>query len=90
MGVPDLAGDAIARPVRGLDLAHTVPLSGEVPCIAMSKKVRMAVRTAATCSLVLLVPALALAAAETRAEPCDVVAPDSLEINWAAPCRDGS
>ena len=46
--------------------------------------------TAATCSLFLLVPALALAAADTRAEPCDVGQPDSLEINWTAPCQDGS
>ncbi|MGD9886297.1 MAG: hypothetical protein AB7F22_02460 [Reyranella sp.] len=46
--------------------------------------------TAATCSLFLLVPALALAAADIRAEPCDVGEPDSLEISWTGPCRDGS
>lgn len=57
---------------------------------ATSKRPRAATRAAAICSLFLLVPALALAAAEIRAEPCDVVKPDSLEINWTAPCEDGS
>ena len=38
----------------------------------------------------MLVPALTLAAAETRAQPCDVVEPDSLQISWTAPCEDGS
>jgi hypothetical protein len=72
------------------DLAHTFAASAEVSFIAMSKKVRVAIRTAATCGLFVLAPALALAAAETRAEPCDVMAPDSLQISWTAPCQDGS
>ena len=58
--------------------------------VAMGKRVRAATRTAATCSIFLLVPALALAAAEIRAESCGVVEPDSLQINWTAPCQDGS
>ncbi len=58
--------------------------------VAMGKRVRAATRAAATCSLFLLVPALALAAAEIRAESCGVVEPDSLQINWTAPCQDGS
>jgi hypothetical protein len=45
---------------------------------------------AAACSVFLLLPALALAAADTRAEACDAGHPDSLEISWTAPCRDGS
>jgi hypothetical protein len=47
-------------------------------------------RLTATCSFLLLVPMLALAAAEIRAQPCDVGQPDSLEINWTEPCQDGS
>jgi hypothetical protein len=58
--------------------------------IAVGKRGRAAGRTAATGSLFLLVPALALAAAEIRAESCDGGQPDSLAINWTAPCRDGS
>lgn len=46
--------------------------------------------TATMGSLFLYVPALALAAADIRAAPCDVEQPDSLEINWTAPCQDGS
>lgn len=47
-------------------------------------------RLTATCSFLLLVPMLALAAAEIRAQPCDVGQPDTLEINWTEPCQDGS
>lgn len=46
-------------------------------------------RMVATCSFVFLVPVLAVAAAEVR-QACDVGQPDSLQINWTAPCRDGS
>lgn len=56
----------------------------------IGRAVRAAARTATTCGLFLLVPALALAAADIRAEPCDVEQPDSLEISWAGPCQDGS
>lgn len=45
---------------------------------------------AAACSLLLLVPAMVLAASDIRAAPCDAGQPDSLEINWTAPCQDGS
>lgn len=65
-------------------------ISRESLGIAMGKRVRAATRAAATYSLLMLVPALALAAAETRAQPCDVVEPDSLQISWTAPCQDGS
>jgi hypothetical protein len=58
--------------------------------IAMGKRVRAAIRRAAMWSFFLVVPALALAAAEIRGESCDVVKPDTLEINWTAPCQDGS
>lgn len=57
--------------------------------IAKIRRGAAAARTAATCGLLLLVPALALAAG-IRAEACDVTKPDTLEINWTAPCRDGS
>lgn len=40
--------------------------------------------------LLMLVPALAVAAAGTRDEPCDVAQPDSLQISWTTPCQDGS
>ncbi|MBY0320838.1 MAG: hypothetical protein K2X72_19090 [Reyranella sp.] len=58
--------------------------------ISMGNKVRTATHAATACGIFLLVPALALAAAEIRAQSCDVAQPDSLEINWAAPCQDGS
>lgn len=51
---------------------------------------RTGIRVAGTGSVLLLLPALAFAAAEIRAEACDVRQPDSLEINWTAPCQDGS
>jgi len=58
----------------------------------IGRTVRAAVRTVATCGLFLLMPALALAlaAADVRAEPCDVEEPDSLQISWTGPCQDGS
>lgn len=65
-------------------------ISRERLAIARSKRGTTATRTAATCALLLLMPAMALAVAEIRAESCDVTNPDSLAINWAAPCRDGS
>src|SRR5262249_3461602 len=37
----------------------------------------------------LLGPALAVPAAQTRAQPCGVVEPDSLAIGWTAPCDEG-
>jgi hypothetical protein len=58
--------------------------------ISMSNKVRTATRAATACSLFLVAPALALAAAEIPAQSCDVAQPDSLEINWTEPCQDGS
>jgi hypothetical protein len=58
--------------------------------IAIGTRARAATRTAATCGLLLLAPALGLAAAEIRAESCEVGQPDSLQINWTAPCQDGS
>jgi len=39
---------------------------------------------------VILVLALTLAATATLAQDCNVVEPDSLQINWTAPCEDGS
>jgi hypothetical protein len=58
--------------------------------ITMGNTVRALGRMVATCSLFLLVPTLAVAAVKSRAESCDVAEPDSLEINWTKPCRDGS
>lgn len=58
--------------------------------IAIGKKVSAATRTIAICGLLTLAPALASAAAEIRAQSCGAREPDSLEINWTAPCRDGS
>ena len=40
--------------------------------------------------LSILVLALTLAATATLARDCNVVEPDSLQINWTAPCEDGS
>jgi hypothetical protein len=54
------------------------------------QRVRAATRAATTFSLFLLASALAVAAAEIRAEPCDEAEPDSLQISWTEPCRDGS
>ncbi len=51
---------------------------------------RTASSMATTLSLFLLVPGLAIAAAEIRAEPCGDAEPDSLQINWTQPCQDGS
>jgi hypothetical protein len=50
----------------------------------------MASRAAAALGLFLLLPAMALAAAAIRAEPCADAQPDSLQISWTEPCRDGS
>ncbi|GEP57099.1 hypothetical protein [Reyranella soli] len=58
--------------------------------IAIGKRAWALVRMATTCSVLVLVPPLALAAAEIRAGSCGVQEPDSLEINWTAPCQDGS
>ncbi len=58
--------------------------------IAVGRRARALIRMAATCSVVLVVPPLALAAAEIDPESCGVREPDSLEISWTAPCRDGS
>jgi hypothetical protein len=57
---------------------------------AIGARARTGIRTAATSTVLLLLPVLALAAAEIRAEACYVRQPDSLEINWTAPCQDGS
>jgi hypothetical protein len=40
--------------------------------------------------LSILVLALALAASAASGRDCNVVVPDSLQINWTAPCEDGS
>jgi hypothetical protein len=58
--------------------------------IAMTKGARTTSRMAATCGLFLLMAALPLAAAEVGPQSCDAAEPDSLQINWTAPCRDGS
>ena len=58
--------------------------------VMMGRTVRAATRWAATGSAFLLVPALALAAADIRAQSCEAGEPDSLQINWTAPCQDGS
>jgi hypothetical protein len=59
--------------------------------IAMGQGLRVAsAAAAAAVAALLLVPVLALAAAEIRAEPCGAAEPDSLEISWVEPCRDGS
>ena len=42
------------------------------------------------CGLLVLVLGLTLAATATLARDCTVVEPDSLQINWTAPCEDGS
>ena len=68
----------------------TMSVSLEGFGVVKGKKAHAAADAAAACSLFLLVPALALAAAEIRAELCDVQQPDPLEINWTAPCQDGS
>jgi hypothetical protein len=44
---------------------------------------------AASAALLYGVLALALAAAQTTATPCDVVEPDLLAISWRTPCDDG-
>ena len=43
----------------------------------MGRTVRATIHTAATCGLFLLMPAMARAAADIRAEPCGVAEPDS-------------
>jgi len=42
------------------------------------------------CDLLTVVLALTLAAAASSAQDCNVVEPDSLQISWTAPCKDGS
>ena len=51
---------------------------------------RPASRVAVVCGSLLLLPALAMAAAQIPNVTCDVAQPDSLAINWTAPCQDGS
>lgn len=58
--------------------------------IALGKRAWALIRTAVTGSVLVLAPPLALAAAEIRAGSCGSGDPDSLEISWTAPCRDGS
>ena len=58
--------------------------------IVAGRRACRAGRMAALCSSLLLLPALALAASQLRAGTCDVEQPDSLAINWTAPCQDGS
>jgi MORN repeat protein len=65
-------------------------ISSEGFGIAIGKRLRAASSAVATCGVILLVPALAFAVAESRAGPCGTGQPDSLEINWTAPCQDGS
>jgi hypothetical protein len=48
------------------------------------------ITTVMDCGLLMLVPALALAAAGTHAASCGVAQPDSLQISWTSPCQDGS
>lgn len=48
------------------------------------------IRTAVNYGLLLLVPALALAAAGAHAASCGDAQPDSLQISWTTPCQDGS
>lgn len=57
---------------------------------AIGRRAYALIRMVATCSVVVMVPPLALAAAESRVGSCDIREPDSLEINWTAPCQDGS
>ena len=77
-------------PLVCADHVHAMGILREACGTAMDKANRATTRTAAACLLFLLVPALALGAARTRAQPCDVTAPDSLAISWTAPCQDGS
>jgi hypothetical protein len=57
----------------------------------IGRMVHAAARRVATCGLVLLLlPAQASAAADIRTVPCDVAEPDSLQISWTGPCKDGS
>lgn len=58
--------------------------------IAIGRRAYALIRMVATCGVVVMVPPLALAAAESRVGSCDIREPDSLEINWTAPCQDGS
>ena len=58
-----------------------------VVIMALLRGLRFASSAAVLCGL--LGPTLVVAAAETRAKPCDVVEPDSLAISWTAPCDDG-
>lgn len=57
--------------------------------IAIGERACKLIGMVATCSVFILLPPLALTAAEVR-PGCDVREPDSLEIDWTTPCRDGS
>lgn len=71
---------------------HPYAMASSLGCFGtiIGKASCAATRTATGCLLFLLVPALALGAARTRAQPCDQELPDSLAISWTAPCQDGS
>jgi hypothetical protein len=72
-----LSASMSGRPVRKAEgLLARVSLGG----------VRLATGAAVACGLLVLTLTVAIA---KRAKPCHVVEPDSLAINWTAPCDEG-